>query len=81
MQLSVGLVLLGALLIFGGVLVTAGKALSRGRLSEPRESGQASADHTLEPRRPSAGLSLKTNWKGIVLIALGSFLLLSAAIV
>ena len=81
MQLSVGLVLLGALLILGGVLVTAGKALSRGRLSEPRGSGQASANHTLEPRKPSVGLSLGANWKGIALIALGSVLLLSAAII
>ena len=79
MPLSVGLIWLGALLVLGGVLLTAAKALSRGRLSEARGRGQVSAGHTLEPRRPSGGLSLKANWAGIALIVLGCLLLLGSA--
>jgi hypothetical protein len=34
------------------------------------------AGTTLEPREPDAGLGLKRNWPGLVLIVLGGFLLL-----
>ncbi len=81
MQLSVGLIWFGALLVLGGVLLTAAKALSRGRLSEARGYGQVSANHTLEPRKPSGGLSLKANWPGLALIVLGCLLLLSSAFI
>jgi hypothetical protein len=81
MELSVGFVSLGALLILAGVLMTAGKALFRGRLSEPRGSGQASAIDTLEPRKHGRGLSLSANWAGLALIVLGALMLLGGALV
>jgi len=80
MDLSVGLVLLGALLVLAGVLLSASKALFRGRLSEPRAEGRASADHTLEPRTSGVGLSLRANWQGFAMIVLGGLLLLAGAL-
>jgi uncharacterized membrane protein len=81
MQLSVGLIWLGALLVLAGVVYTAANSLSRGRMSEARGRGEASADHTLEPPRGSRSLSLKANWAGITLIAVGFLLLLSGAFI
>ena len=81
MQPSVGLLWLGALLVLGGVLLTVAKALSRGRLSELRRRSQTPAGRTLEPSNPAGGLSLKANWIGLSMIALGFLLLLSGAVV
>jgi hypothetical protein len=80
MQLSVGLIWFGALLVVAGVVYTAAKSLFPGRLSEARGRGDVPVDDTLEPRRGSSGLSLKANWSGIAMIALGFVLLLSGAL-
>jgi hypothetical protein len=69
-------VILGAILVLGGVLFMAVQPIRRGRLSEKR-SLPGGADGTLEPRRPGAGLSLKSNWLGLALIALGAVFLLA----
>jgi hypothetical protein len=80
MELDVGFFWLGALLVILGVLLTATKALFRGRLSEARQQSQASADRTLEPREAGNGLSLKTNRAPLALIVIGCLLLLGGAI-
>jgi uncharacterized membrane protein len=66
---------LGALLVISGVLLMAAQPIWRARLSG-RRSRSAVADRTLEPRRPAAGFSLRSNWPGLALIALGAILLL-----
>jgi uncharacterized protein YjeT (DUF2065 family) len=71
---------LGALLVVSGVLLMAAPPIWRGRLSG-RRSRPAATDRTLEPRRPAAGFSLRTNWPGLALIALGAVLLLVGAAV
>jgi hypothetical protein len=81
MPLSVGLIWLGALLVLAGVVYTAANSLSQGKMSEARGRGEASADHTLEPPSGSRSLSLKANWAGITLIAVGFLLLLSGAFI
>ena len=80
MQQSVVLIWIGALLVVGGVLFTAAKALGRSRLSEARSSGSSPSEQTLEPRTRNAGLSLQANWPGLALIALGFLLLLAGAV-
>jgi uncharacterized membrane protein len=73
------LIWLGVLLVFGGVLQMAFQPIWRGRLSggRPLRSGL----DTLEPERPGSGFGIKSNWPGLVLIALGgAFLLAGAAI-
>jgi len=81
MELGIGLVLTGALLVVAGVVFTAGKALWRGRLSEPRTSRSGVASGTLEPRETGSGFGLRSNWPGLALIALGALLLLAGAVV
>jgi len=66
---------IGALLIVCGVIFMAIQAIRRGRLSEAKQTRSSGA--TLEPQRPGAGLGLKANWPGFVLIALGAILLLA----
>ena len=77
---------LGALLILGGLVFVMAQPIWRGRLSEARRRRTSSAvprdtlePHTLEPRRPGAGFSLRANWPGLVLIVLGGVLLLASA--
>ena len=70
---------LGALLVLGGVLYTARTAIWQGPLSGP-ESYRRPVRDTLEPPRRGLGfLGLGTNWPGILLMAIGAGLLLSAA--
>jgi uncharacterized membrane protein len=69
------LIWLGVLLVFGGVLQMAFQPIWRGgrRLRSGRD--------TLEPTRPGSGFGIKSNWPGLVMIALGgAFLLAGAAI-
>jgi hypothetical protein len=69
----------GVLLVFGGVLQMAFQPIWRGRLSRGRPL--ASQRRTLEPERPGSGFAIKSNWPGLVLVALGgAFLLAGAAI-
>lgn len=68
---------LGALLVLGGILYMARTAIWRGPLSG-RDSSQPPRD-TLEPPRRGLGfLGVGTNWPGIVLLAIGAVLLVSA---
>ena len=73
------LIWLGVLLVFGGVLQMAFQPIWRGRLSGTKWL-RARRD-TLEPERPGSGFGIKSNWPGLVLVALGgAFLLAGAAI-
>ncbi len=76
MELSIGLIWLGAFLVIVGVLFTAAKALGRGRLSGGRS---ANVTNTLEPPGRSARLRLAANWPGLAFIAAGTLLLLAGA--
>ena len=72
-------ILLRALLVFGGVLYMVRAVIWRGSLSGP-DSGRP-VRGTLEPRRRGVGfLGLETNWPGILLIAIGAILLLSGIV-
>ena len=68
--------LLGALLVLGGLLFLVAQPLWHGRLSTVRRPSTAAPEPTLEPSRPGAGFSLKENWPGLALMALGGALLL-----
>ncbi len=81
MQLNMGLIWIGALLVLGGVLFTAAKALRQGRLSEARSARQGYASDTLEPKGASARFPLRAIWPGLVLLALGALLLVAGATV
>jgi hypothetical protein len=69
---------LGALLVLGGVLYTARSAIWRGPLSGP-DSSRPVRDTLEPPRHGLRFLGLGTNWPGILLMAVGAGLLLSAA--
>jgi hypothetical protein len=71
----------GAALFVCGLLFMAAQPVWRGRLSGRPSRSAVAADGTLEPRRPGAGFGLRTNWPGLVLIALGAILMLAGAIV
>ena len=79
MQLNMGLIWIGALLVLGGVLLTAAKALGQGRLSGLRSARQGYASNTLEPKGASARLPLRALWPGLLLLALGALLLVAGA--
>src|SRR5215468_4458372 len=72
------LVWIGALLVLGGLVFVAVQPLRRGRLSG--EQLRSRHVDTLEPRRPGRGLGLKSSWPGLVLIAVGAIMLLSAVV-
>jgi hypothetical protein len=80
MGLSMGMIWLGALLVLGGVVVTAAKVLSLGRLSESRAPRAGMPGGTLEPQESSPGLRLKAIWPGLALAAFGTLLLLVGAV-
>jgi hypothetical protein len=64
---------LGALLVLGGLLYMARATIWRGSLSRP-------AGDTLEPPRRGLGfLGVGANWPGILLMAIGAFLLVMGA--
>ncbi len=67
MQSGTVLVWLGVVLIFGGILFSAAQAAWRGRFSRADRSFTGS------------GLGLRSNWPGLLLIALGIILLLARA--
>lgn len=68
--------LLGALLVFAGLLVLVALPIWRGRLSDVRRTSTAAPEPTLEPPKPGAGFNAKENWIGLTLMALGGALLL-----
>ncbi|XIA63180.1 hypothetical protein ACFIOY_28720 [Bradyrhizobium sp. TZ2] len=75
------LIWLGVLLVFGGMLQMAFQPIWRGRLSGRRRLRAGQPSDTLEPSRPAGGFEFKSNWPGLVLVALGAaFLLAGAAI-
>src|SRR6266851_9647790 len=60
---------LGALFVLCGLVFMVAQPIWRGRLSEARRRRTSSAvprdtlePHTLEPRKPGAGFSLKASW-------------------
>jgi hypothetical protein len=70
------LIWLGALLVVIGIVLLAGQAIYRGRMSEPGPAGLGSRN-TLEPaHRGVRFMGLGTNWPGIFLFAAGAILLL-----
>jgi hypothetical protein len=72
-----GTALIGALLVVVGLLYTALAAVYRGRMSEPHSSPRDPADVTLEPRQSGLrSFSLKNNWPGLLIAAIGLLLLL-----
>ncbi len=72
-------VLIGALMVIIGVVLMATRTLKRGRLSEVRQRNSDAPD-TLEPSGQGRSLSMKADLPGLALIALGSLILLAAAI-
>jgi hypothetical protein len=78
-------ILIGALLFIGGVLYMAGATLRRGQLSDPEPDrlapNLATPGPTLEPsRRGLRFLGLAANWPGLLMMAAGAIMLLSAAV-
>jgi hypothetical protein len=78
-------ILIGALLFIGGVLYMAVATLGRGRLSDPAPErfnpNLATSGPTLEPsRRGLRFLGLAANWPGLLMMAAGAAMLLSAAV-
>ncbi|TPL46335.1 hypothetical protein FJ937_23395 [Mesorhizobium sp. B2-4-4] len=81
-------ILIRAFLIVAGVVYMAGAALRRGRLSDPapaasdrRMPNLARQAPTLEPRRRGLGfLGVSQNWPGLLMMAVGAVLLLSAVV-
>jgi len=70
---------IGALLVFGGLLSMAYKAIWQGRLSGASRRDAMVKSTTLEPQGRSAAFDPKANWLGLTLIALGTILLLAGA--
>jgi hypothetical protein len=75
------LIWLGVLLVFGGMLQMAYQPIWRGRLSGRRQLRTGQPSDTLEPERPAGGFGIKSNWPGLVLLALGSAFLLAGTAV
>ena len=69
----------GALLIFGGMLAMAYKAIWQGRLSGANRRDAMVKSTTLEPQGRSAAFDPKANWLGLALIGLGTIFLLAGA--
>jgi len=79
MELSIGLIWVGALLILGGVLFTAAKALQQGRLSEANSTRAGTARGTLEPQGSGSRFRLRPIWPGLMLVLFGVILMLAGA--
>ena len=71
--------MLGAMLIFAGVVYMAGAAIYRGRMSDPHIEPSETAP-TLEPRRRGLRfLGWEANWPGLLMIVIGGVMLLLPA--
>ncbi len=73
-------IIIGALLVFGGVLAMCYKAIWQGRLSGASRRASVVESTTLEPQGRSAAFDPRANWLGIALTALGTILLLAGTI-
>ena len=83
---------IGAVLLVAGVVYMAGAALRRGQLSDPHAEssglmpgleaqGFTASGPTLEPsRRGLRFLGITANWPGLLMLAAGAVLLLSAVV-
>jgi hypothetical protein len=69
------LIVIGALLIVGGVVLAANSTLKRGRLSQAEQPVSNEPRDTLEPKGRGRQLSLKADLPGMALIAIGAVLL------
>ncbi len=69
------LIVIGALLIVGGVVLAANSTLKRGRLSQAEQPVSNEPRDTLEPKGRGRQLSLKADLPGMALIAVGAVLL------
>lgn len=69
------LIVIGALLIIGGVVLAANSTLRRGRLSQAEQPISHQPRDTLEPIGRGRRLSLKADLPGLALVALGVVLL------
>lgn len=69
------LIVIGALLIVGGVVLAANSTLKRGRLSQAEQPVSNEPRDTLEPKGRGRRLSLKADLPGMALIAVGVVLL------
>jgi hypothetical protein len=66
----------GMLLIVAGVVLLAGQAIYRGRMSEPGPAGLGSRN-TLEPAHHGVRfMGFGANWPGLALVGVGAILLL-----
>ncbi len=70
---------IGALLVFGGMLSMAYKAIWQGRLSGASRRDAMVKSTTLEPQGRSAAFDPKANWLGLTLVALGTIFLVAGA--
>jgi hypothetical protein len=68
-------ILIGALLFFGGLLFMAYVAIWKGRLSGASRRDSTVESTTLEPKGRSAAFDPRANWPGLALIVLGSILI------
>lgn len=72
---------LGGLLLIAGVLHLAGHAIWHGDMSGLTPSRPAAPGPTAEQTRHGAGFFIfRSNWPGIVMMAVGAILLLSVAL-
>jgi hypothetical protein len=78
-ETSMTLIWLGVLLVFGGMLQMAFQPIWHGRLSGRRRLRGEQPSDTLEPASPAGGFELKSNWPGLLLVALGAAFLLAGA--
>jgi hypothetical protein len=75
----IGIDLLGAILLLGGLVHMAWAAINRGRMSDPGPNPNDGGKRTLEPRHRGLGfLGWRANWPGLILAALGGLLLASS---
>ncbi len=81
MQSSMILVWIGAFFIICGVLLGAGQAIRKGRMSDAHRTGSGGASATLEPQGSVRAFSLKAHWPAVALVALGILLMLAETVI
>jgi hypothetical protein len=71
-------ILFGALLFVVGITFIVLQPL-KGRLSRARSTAPTPQGKTLEPERPGKGMSMRSNWPGLLMITLGGILMLAGS--